>query len=152
MNHKERIPIFIKLVNWSKLLQRWGNPITENELHNLYDLNKIIKYWKQYPELRIGQMLINLGVIDIKDQYKQNKIWYDNEQSILLDQGINPIDFLLWTSLFDKEGNRLKSPKTQLLKDLSTDHLQNIMIKLKIPTLYKKTIIKELVDRKKNSV
>lgn len=125
----ERIDNFLNLVDWVKLLiQRWGlseeihDSIYYDYLQNLKVLEQIvIPYWKNNPDQRIGQVLINLGLISDK-----LLIWNDEESDILLDQGIAPEDCLYWTSIYDKENNLLEEPISKLLKDLTTDHIVNI--------------------------
>lgn len=125
----ERIDNFLNLVDWIKLIvQRWGlseeihDSIYYDYLHNLKVLEQIvIPYWKSNPEQRIGQALINLGLIS-----DNLLIWNDEESDILLDQDIAPEDYLYWTSIYDKDNNLLDEPVSKLLKDLTTDHIVNI--------------------------
>ena len=112
----ERIDNFLRSVDFSKLSGRWGLelPIT--------GINRRTRtYWKQNPDQRFGQVLINLGIVS-----DNLLIWLDEESDILLDQGIAPEDCLYWTSIYDKDDNLLDKPISKLLKDLDTDHIVNI--------------------------
>lgn len=118
MRPKERIPVFLKYIDWSKLSKRWGVP----NLEYIKDSKEFLDYWNEYPDQRVGQVLINLGIIP--DSFKT---WLDEEVDILKDQGINPNKFLYWTSLYNKRGKLLREPKTVLLGDLKTSHIKNIL-------------------------
>ena len=132
----ERIDNFLNLVDWDKLINRWELSSEDStnlqyklraELYistspKLNESNPIIKYWKDNPDQRFGQVLINLGIIS----NVIFRIWLDEESDILLDQGIAPEYCLYWTSIYDKDGNLLDKPISKLLKDLDTDHIVNI--------------------------
>lgn len=117
----ERIVNFLNLVDWDKLEERWKQSnnlkcVMTNGVNTC-----IIDYWKENPDQRIGQVLINLGIVS-----DNLLIWNDEESDILLDQGVAPEYCLYWTSIYDKEGNLLDKPVSKLLKDLDTDHIVNI--------------------------
>ena len=115
----ERINNFLNLVDWGKLANRWN--ITFDFFDQPSTLMKIGIYWINNPDQRIGQVLINLNLID-----STLGVWIDEESEILLNQGIAPEDCLYWTSIYNKDGNLLDEPVSKLLKDLDTDHILNI--------------------------
>lgn len=130
----ERIRHFCEIINWKDLANRWDLPnysilYTWDTLNgditseNCPEFAHMFEYWHAAPDQRIGQVLINTGIITKSCDLK---IWNDEESDILLDQGIAPEDCLYWTSIYDKEGNLLDKPVSKLLKDLDTDHIVNI--------------------------
>lgn len=135
----ERIPLFLKLIDLDKLAERWW--VLPDLLREINCNNKFIKYWLTNPDQRVGQALINCGLVP-----DSMHIYMDEVQDILLDQGVEPREFLFWTSLFDKEGNRLEESITRLIKDLESDHIKNILKSesLRLDELYRETFENEL--------
>ena len=131
MRPKERIPIFIKHVNIRQLITDW---FKNQKLPNL-SMSKVIKeittkilyltqYWQDNPDLRFSQVLINTGLLpNIPGTW-----FYETDTEILIKQGCQPRDIILWGKNFDKEGNRLPKTEWILIKDLPTDHIKNILI------------------------
>lgn len=119
MRPVERIDNFLSKVDWNWLtLIRWklrypncGKPITPQ-------LDNIVSYWKQNPDQRIGQVLINLGILP-----DSLLIWNDEEADILEAQGLPPEEYLFWTSYLDVNENKLDKPITRLVKDLTKEHV-----------------------------
>jgi hypothetical protein len=123
----ERIDNFLNKVDWRDLLfRRWQIPYEDNELLEkciaYFDSPPVPDYWKENPDQRIGQVLINLGLIP-----DNLKIWMDEESNILIDQGIAPEECLYWTSLYDKDNNLLEEPITRLVADLEPGHIKSIL-------------------------
>lgn len=149
MKPKERIPIFLNLLNWEKLSKRWDLPKNlESFLKGHLKQDNLLEYWQDNPDQRFGQMLINQGILQ-----DNLRIWIDEEIDILKDQGINPRDFLLWGSTYDKDKNLLDEVKYRLIKDLETNHIENILkdferSKAKLSPLFQETFEKELEMRK----
>lgn len=119
----ERIDNFLNLVDWSKLGEQWS--ISYSDLQDLLQqpntLMLIGSYWKENPDQRIGQVLINLNLVPDKMD-----IWLAEEHEILLNQGIAPEDCLYWTSWYDKDNNALTESISRLIKDLDTSHIYAI--------------------------
>jgi hypothetical protein len=129
MKHKKRILTFFKLVDWEKLDKRWsvsGRRCINNDISlgqhvmNYYDI--IVKYWEENPEQRIGQVLINLGLIN-----DSLFIWLDTEEDILESFGIPLSEFLLWGNAYDKNMNRLPEINWIRIKDMNTDHIKSVL-------------------------
>lgn len=142
MRPVERIDNFLKLVDWLKVSERWS--ITPLDLYKALDVNNYLEYWKENPDQRIGQVLINLELIP--DSFK---IWNDEESDILIDQGVAPEDCLYWTSIFNKDNQKLLQPITKLISDLETDHINAILVdpRLRLDALYIKAFNNVLENR-----
>ena len=75
MTVHDAISVFIRTVDWEKLKERWElpkdtrNPLFDKDFHD---------YWSKYPQLRPGQVLINLGKIP-----DQGNIWDDEYLTLL---------------------------------------------------------------------
>jgi len=125
MRPKERIPIFLSKVNWKTLAERWNIDVKLfNKILNMKGTlrPKIIYYWKEDPDLRFGQMLINIGCIS-----NSLRIWNDEENDILEDQGIPFREFMLWSRHYDENMNPLPEVERILIKDMTTNHIKAII-------------------------
>lgn len=128
MRSPERIPIFLKLVKWDKLLKLFNIFQYDDTIDKVcYEINNnlsyIQEYWEANPDLRITQVLVNTGFIP----NKPGSWYYQEEWSLLKAMGINPKEFLTWKSIYDEHNNHLKKPIVRLIKDLETDHLKKIL-------------------------
>ena len=142
MRPKERIPIFLKNVDWDKLADKW------NLSKPLHMCRKARTYWEENPDQRVGQVLINLQLVPDKLD-----IWTDEELSILLSQGCNPRDVVLWGVNYDKDRNKLPTTEFRLVRDMDTDHIETILKEVssdmyKIPQGYIDIFNNELIYRK----
>jgi len=146
MRPTERINNFWCLIDWRILKERWGCDFNTDPLVQM----EIIEYWNKNTDMRIGQVLINLGLIANNLQ-----IWCDKEEDILIDQGISPEECLYWTSYYDKDMNPI--PKvSKLIKDLDTDHINNIYTHMfkgnrELSDKYMKAFRNVLVDRNEST-
>lgn len=125
----ERIDNFLAKVDWFKLVHRWD--IDDFDYVLLNHFNEIVEYWKENPDQRFGQVLINLGLIEDK-----LNIWIDEEYDILIAQGLEPRDVIFWTSYYDKDNNLLDKPISRLIKDLDTEHIQTLLGIVKATTMF----------------
>lgn len=125
----ERIDNFLAKVDWFKLVHRWD--IDDFDYVLLNHFNEIVEYWKENPDQRFGQVLINLGLIEDK-----LNIWIDEEYDILIAQGLEPRDVIFWTSYYDKDNNLLDKPISRLIKDLDTEHIQTLLGIVKTTTMF----------------
>ncbi len=124
----ERIDNFLNKVNWSKLQERWNitfSTFLEGLIQIRSSINEteLYKYWIENPDQRIGQVLINLGIVP-----DNTKIWNDEEAEILMSQGLPIEECVYWISHLDKDNKPLTKSVSRLLKDLDTDHILNIII------------------------
>lgn len=119
MRPKERIKPFFDLVDWKQLQKKW-NVEFPIKFDTMVDIGE---YWNKYPDLRISQVLINMGYIP-----NNPGMWYyDEEWEILRDQGVPPEQFLTWTSYYDKDMKKLEEPKTRLIKDMCKSHINAVI-------------------------
>ena len=121
MRPKERIPIFLEKVNWDTLQERWNTDISQDLRGYLLTL-ELKNYWTNNPDLRFGQMLINLELMPDK-----LRIWNDEESEILTDQGLPKREFMFWGSIYDENRNLLPEIKYRLIKDMKIDHIKAIL-------------------------
>lgn len=124
MRNKLRIPIVLDLFeNNIKALQGFTKESDKNivNIYKNYDTIKV--FWEKYPDQRFGQVLINLQIIP--DSYR---VWNSEEdQWLIQNKYILPEEILFWGSNYDKDMNALEETKYSLLKDLTTDHIKNII-------------------------
>lgn len=124
MRNKRRISIVLNLFkNNIKSLKEFTNT-SDKKIVNIYKNYDVIKaYWKVYPDQRFGQVLINLGLIT-----NNLIVWHKEEdQWLIQNKYILPEEILFWGSNYDKDMNALEETKYSLLKDLTTDHIKNII-------------------------
>jgi hypothetical protein len=147
----ERIDNFLNKVDWSILKDKWSIEWTyfDDILSQPLTYCKFRKYWKENPDQRIGQVLINLGLIP--DLFQA---WNDEESEILEAQGLAPEEYLFWGSIYDKDMNPI--PLTQrLIKDMDTDHIEKVLSlftgeKRKLTTEYITAFTNVLKSRNRN--
>ena len=157
MRPKERIPIFIRHVNIRQLITEWF----KNMKIPTFSMNKAIKeittkilyltqYWQDNPNLRFSEVLVNTGLLPTIP----GTWYYEEDHDILIKQGCYPRDITLWGRNFNKEGNRLPKTEWILIKDLSTNHIENILISefIHLNDKYKKYFQYELKFRKNNDL
>jgi hypothetical protein len=111
MRRRERIPIFLGLLNWEVFCETYllskDTSLSEETLN----------YWMENPDLRFGQMLIG----------QQISLWSKEEDEFLEEQGVPPQDFLEWEQVFDADGNRLPNTKYLFIKDMNSDHIKAVL-------------------------
>lgn len=138
MRCKDRIPIIIKKIKWNKFFKELGIFNNKGQYPNVNHYSEQIEgYWKQHPDLRLTQVLVNLGIVPNKPGF-----WYYKEDNEI--PGVEPEETLSWTS-YGKTGRA--KPTTRLLKDLDKDHIEAILRTQNISDVYKK-IFKKLLKQK----
>lgn len=85
MRNKERIPIFLKLIEVEEIAEDWNFPLHDIEPHHY------LKWYIEYPDMRFGQFLINEGVAA-----DNVKLWNMEESDFLDKQGVDPALYTLW--------------------------------------------------------
>ena len=121
MRHKERINNFLKKVDWDKLYKEWD--VENSKPEGWKDFEQyFLEYWNENPDQRIGQVLVNLGILP-----DRVPIYYAEESDILMNQGYAPEECIFWTSIYDKNGDLMSSPKSNLICDISIEHIENIL-------------------------
>lgn len=149
MRLKERIDIVLKHMDIDLFLSEANfDKQTILSCKNFYRMNidKIRDYWLQIPDLRFGQMLINLGYIP--DRFR---LWDIEEVDWMLQNGlVGGREILFWGQQFDKDGNKLSKVIYKPIKDLETDHIEKILeTQPRLSILYVNYFKQELLDREK---
>lgn len=129
MRNKERIDIVLKHIPWKQFLQDATNlgkdskildKLVENVKNNIENIREI---WKNNPDLRLGQLLINEGYVP--DYYKLYN--FEEDDWMIENKAIKFEDIKFWGSNYDKDMNRLSETKYKLLKDLDDSHISAIL-------------------------
>lgn len=125
----KRIDKFLELVDNENLLTNiWKLPLENGDLRAILSLisvkNSEIKvFWKENPDLRYSQVLVNMGIMPNYPGF-----WYYLEEpEILLEQGVDGAQFMLWGVNFDKNMNQLPATDYRFICDLETDHIEAIL-------------------------
>lgn len=128
MRLTERIDPFLEKVDLEKLLQKWfptWEQTTINEILNeLGERKKLITaFWKSNPDLRFGQMLVNMNILpNVPGMW-----YYDEEDEILINQGHDAAEVLFWGQNFDKDMNRLPKTIWRPISEMTSDHIQAVL-------------------------
>lgn len=128
MRPVERIDPFLDKVKIRYLIKHiWklkgiGDPnLIKESIEN--DLDKIKEFWKDSPDLRFSQVLVNLGVIPNFPGF-----WYYWEEAEILEkQGYSPAECYYWGNNYDKDMKLLPRTIWKPIKELTTDHLYAIV-------------------------
>jgi len=129
MRNIKRIDRFLELVDNENLLTNiWRLPLKDDSLRAVLSLiavknKEITEFWKDNPDLRYSQVLIGMGIIP-----NYSGFWYFNEEDDILEQqGIDPATIMVWGVNFDKDMNQLPNTDYRFICDLETDHIQAIL-------------------------
>jgi len=138
MRRKERIPEFLKLLNWEEFCKTYAIPTAT------FITEEMVEYWLENYDMRFGQMLINQGVVA-----DGLSLWVKEEEEFLEEQGIATQDFLMWGQNYDVDGNRLPETKHALIKDMNTGHITAILnsFYIRLRPSYATAFISELKRR-----
>jgi hypothetical protein len=148
MRPKERIPIFLGNIDFTKLEERWQIPLSLSLREKILEPNGyVIRYWMENYDQRFGQMLINLELIE-----DHLPIWVDEDLNILLEQGCPARDVVMWGSIYDENGNALPAIKYRIIRDMNTSHINAILKdiedkKYRLPDAYIEVFTKEIEYR-----
>lgn len=125
MRRPERIPIIFKFFkNNPKAYYRFIGERYNKDNHGLIGKQQL-DFWLKYPDLRFGQLLVNLNLV--KPQLT-GKLFYKEEVDWLLEHKyFKPEELLFWGRSLDKNNNPLPKTEYILLKDLKLDHIKNII-------------------------
>jgi hypothetical protein len=127
MRNPNRILIVLEIFeNNDKILSKFLGTKNSELIHNIYDNWELIeKEWIEYPDSRFGQLLSNLELVT---KEIENHIWNIEEDDWLFKNNhCNIEDVKFWGINFYKNGKKRKTVKYKLLKDLKTDHINNII-------------------------
>lgn len=147
MRAVERIPIILDAINIPEFLKDakvFDQDTIDECINNWFsNLEDIKKFWMENPDLRLFQVLINIGLLPNTPGF----YYYEEESKYCLKKGyIKPRQILFWGT-YGKDG---KGPFKQILiKDMTTEHLKACLETQKyMNKFYRETMIDELKLRK----
>ncbi len=81
--------------------------------------------WQTHPDLRMSQVLVRLGIIPNFPGF-----WFmEEDDNIMIDCNlIKPRDIKFWGQNYNKNMEKLPETNWILIKDLSRDHIENILL------------------------
>lgn len=167
---KQRIPTILKLLrsreNIKKVLHFWFDPKPGTQMEIgmpfydidtitdkiIKDFDEISKTWKEFPDLRLQQILILVGVMD---NYPGFYYHLEDEMTCIRAKIVEGRDILYWGNSFSSKGERLPVTVYKKIADLETSHLENILKdykegKYKIRAYFYQHLREELENRKQN--
>lgn len=149
MRNINRIPI---ILNFFLRNHEAYNKFVNNEdylAHGAFKLNivKITHEWTKHPDYRLGQLLFNMDLVTNDSSYH-----IEEDNWLISKDYFKYEDLKFWGINYDKEGNKLSVTEYKLLKDLDTEHIENIIKffkdrNMKIQDNYLKYFNKRLNDR-----
>ena len=144
MRRPERIPIILDKLNTDEnakftILNHWfgvepGNQLSFDSPFNHIEtmLTGWTEYfdifsqdWQTHSDLRMSQVLIRLGIIPNFPGF-----WFmEEDDNIMIDCNLlKPRDIKFWGQNYNKNMERLPETNWILIKDLSRDHIENILL------------------------
>lgn len=145
----ERIPIVLDKIDWKGFLK----DILEND----YDIDMLIEiknhlsdiqyFWMDNQDLRLTQVLVNLGIIPNKPG-----VWYYTEETDwLVKKGLVKYRDILFWGTYGK--HRDQPLRRVLIKDMSNEHIENVLLNVpNIHPLYQDAFNEEREYRRKNKI
>lgn len=127
MRQKLRIPIVIDIFrNNTEILLKFLNTKDIYVIDKIYDNWNLIEHeWEGYPDLRFGQLLVNMNLVSGEIG---EGIWNIEEDDWLFKNNYCDIQNIkFWGVNYYKNGKKRNVTKFVLLKDLKTDHIENII-------------------------
>ncbi len=124
MRRPERIDVVLAKMDWQKWVEYWCDEDDWDWIYNqvITNLPNIEKYWKANPDLRLGQMLINMVL------FPDGMAWFVEETNWLVEQGLADVDEVnFWAKSYDADGNRLPETIWIPLKDVTPDNAEAIL-------------------------
>lgn len=145
----KRIPIVLDKINWRHFIKDiMGKDYEIDMLIEIENnIDDIQRFWMSNPDLRLTQVLVNLGIIPNKPGF-----WYYIEEVdwLMQNEYVEPRDILYWGT-YGKNGD--KPLKKVLIKDMSNEHIENVLLNVKeIDPLYEQAFIEEREHRRKNKI
>ncbi len=126
MRLKERIEPFIRRLDLPYLLTiinpqppKTAKPDAFRRRCNqaiVYLLSQI-DYWKDNPDLRFGQLMVNAGFNEFEPIYNRE------EKEILMMCGYSEIESTMWGSNYSEDGSRRDTTLFRFIDELDTTHL-----------------------------
>lgn len=127
MRNPNRISIVLDFFLDEKILKKFLETSSQKLVDNIYDnWEEVESKWKDYPDLRFGQLLCTLNLIPSKTI--EDEIWDVEEDYWLIDNKYCKFEEIkFWSSIFDKHNKKRKKVKYILLKDLTNSHIEGII-------------------------
>lgn len=125
MRNPKRIPIILEKIDWQLFVDHMvALEQSEKALNEINSsLNLIEHMWKKYPDLRLGQLLINILIIP-----DSQIAWNTEEVDWMIQTGqLDFEDICFWGKNFDKDGNKLPQTEYITLREVTPDHAQAIL-------------------------
>ena len=130
MRRPERISIILNNISWFNFLQQMTKlNKMDADLKRLVDkitlnLYEIHDYWKQYPDLRLTQVLVNLNLMP-----NTPGTWYYTEETqwMIENEILEPREILFWGRNFTKTMKKLNKTQWILIKDMDTEHIKAVV-------------------------
>jgi len=130
MRNPKRIPIVLDLIqnNYHQFLIDCGvetDDVLDSTQLFLVKRPEIEQFWLENPDLRLGQVFVNMGTIENFPGF-----WYYKEETdYVVEKGFCKFeDIHFWGVNYTKEMVRLPETEFRLLKDLDIDHIRAIII------------------------
>lgn len=122
MRRPERIPIVLANIDWEKFLTLEGEKPSDDRLKELFAaLPPVIEKWMEYPDLRLGQLLSNEGLVSDDLRNIEEVPWMIEHDMV------EPRDIMFWGVNFTKDKVKLPETQFRLIKDLDTAHIEAIL-------------------------
>ena len=167
MRQPRRIGIILKALNSKenkkKLLEQWFTPPegAQLEFNSAFNnIEAIIKnweakeddfqnFWVDNTDLRLPQVLINMGIMPNYPGFYYHK---EDEDSIISSGILEARDLLFWGNNYDKDNNLLGETRWVKVDEMTTGHLEAIVDlydaeKIKVSKFYIEMFKKELKQR-----
>lgn len=129
MRRPERISIVLKAIPWFNFIQNnLGLPKMGKQLKDILtnienNLPRIQREWILNPDMRLGQLLIALGIAP-----DSLTLWNSEEVDWMIKNDcIEPRDILFWGRNFTKTMKPLERTQWILIKDMDTDHIEAVV-------------------------
>jgi len=124
MRNINRIPIILQF--FLRNFEAYNKFINDDNylIHGAFRLNivKITHEWTKYPEYRLGQLLYNMDLLTNDSSYH-----IEEDNWLINNNYFDYEDIKFWGINFDINNNQLPQTEYKLLKDLTTDHIKNII-------------------------
>lgn len=123
MRNEKRIPIILDFFKNNKQALEEFTGLPTHEIDNLYKhWEDVSKEWKEEPDQRLGQLLINLNLIP------DGEVWFVEEKEWLIKRNYIPVEEIsFWGRIYGKDGKKLPEREWIPLDKLTTDHIKGIL-------------------------
>ena len=122
MRRPERIPIVLANIDWEKFLTIADKKPSDDTLDGIFNaLDTLAEKWGKSPDVRLGQLLVNMGLAP-------DELFNLEEDQWMVDTGqIDAKDIMFWGVNYTKDMVQLPKTEFRLIRDLDTDHIEAIL-------------------------